>query len=242
MKISNLIVAAAAFAACTGSALAFRSGPPAGFSGSPGDGGSSCLLCHAGGSGAGAVEILGAPANYAANQVYDLQVRISDPGQVGGGFELTVEDSIGQKVGTLIVTDPARTQLTEAGFAPEWISHNFDGVEDSITNWAANGNSVTFSFQWQAPASDVGAVTFYAVGNAINNDFNLTGDNVYLTNVSATFGASCPADLDGDGQVNASDLATLLGGWGSPGPADLDGSGVVGSGDLAALLGAWGPC
>jgi hypothetical protein len=53
----------------------------------------------------------------------------------------------------------------------------------------------------------------------------------------------CPGDLDGDGAVGASDLASLLGAWGSgPGPADLDGNGVVGAGDLAALLGAWGAC
>jgi glucose/arabinose dehydrogenase len=52
----------------------------------------------------------------------------------------------------------------------------------------------------------------------------------------------CPADLDGDGVVGASDLATLLGSWGGVGPADLDGSGSVGAGDLAALLGSWGAC
>jgi hypothetical protein len=55
-----------------------------------------------------------------------------------------------------------------------------------------------------------------------------------------------PADLDGDGQVGASDLATLLGSWGpcpalpTPCPADLDGDGQVGASDLATLLGSWG--
>jgi hypothetical protein len=49
-----------------------------------------------------------------------------------------------------------------------------------------------------------------------------------------------PADLNGDGVVNAADLAILLGAWGSAGPGDLDGDGVVGSSDLAVLLGAWG--
>ncbi|MDZ4754272.1 MAG: cytochrome D1 domain-containing protein [Phycisphaerae bacterium] len=48
-------------------------------------------------------------------------------------------------------------------------------------------------------------------------------------------------DLDGDGDVDASDLAILLGAWGSRGgPADLDKSGSVGAPDLAILLGAWG--
>ncbi|MGA1399693.1 MAG: right-handed parallel beta-helix repeat-containing protein [Phycisphaerales bacterium] len=58
----------------------------------------------------------------------------------------------------------------------------------------------------------------------------------------------CPADLDGDGVVGASDLATCLGQWGQtsgktgPPLADLDGDGVVGAGDLAMLLSAWGLC
>ncbi|MDZ4753791.1 MAG: hypothetical protein SGJ11_04770, partial [Phycisphaerae bacterium] len=50
-----------------------------------------------------------------------------------------------------------------------------------------------------------------------------------------------PADLNGDGIVNAMDLSILLGAWGGRGgAADLDHNGVVGAGDLAILLGAWG--
>lgn len=48
-----------------------------------------------------------------------------------------------------------------------------------------------------------------------------------------------PADLNGDGAVNAADLAILLGAWGSSGPGDLSGNGSVGAEDLALLLGAW---
>ena len=65
---------------------------------------------------------------------------------------------------------------------------------------------------------------------------------------------TCAEDLDGDGEVNAFDLAQLLGNWGpcdepcEPGDpattcaADLDGNCDVGAFDLALLLGAWGPC
>ncbi|MFO0828031.1 MAG: hypothetical protein U0572_07755 [Phycisphaerales bacterium] len=52
----------------------------------------------------------------------------------------------------------------------------------------------------------------------------------------------CPADLNGDGQVGAEDLALLLGAWGGTGPADLTGDGAVGADDLGVLLGAWGAC
>lgn len=47
-------------------------------------------------------------------------------------------------------------------------------------------------------------------------------------------------DLNGDGVVNAIDLAELLAQWGTPGSADFDGDGAVNAPDLAALLGAWG--
>ena len=52
------------------------------------------------------------------------------------------------------------------------------------------------------------------------------------------------ADVNGDGVVNAADLALLLGSWGqNPGhPADFNGYDVVGPFGLATLLGDWGPC
>ena len=48
-------------------------------------------------------------------------------------------------------------------------------------------------------------------------------------------------DLDGDGAVNAADLAALLAAWGACGDcaADLDGDGSVGAADLSILLAAW---
>ena len=54
----------------------------------------------------------------------------------------------------------------------------------------------------------------------------------------------CLADLTDDGNVNASDLAILLGFWGVENPTlgDLNADGEVNAFDLAILLGSWGPC
>ena len=53
----------------------------------------------------------------------------------------------------------------------------------------------------------------------------------------------CPADLDANGSVGASDLSALLASWGdSGGSADLDGNGTVGASDLSLLLADWGAC
>ena len=56
--------------------------------------------------------------------------------------------------------------------------------------------------------------------------------------------AECPQDLDGDGQVEAFDLAIVLGAWGpcEGCPMDFDDDGQVDAFDLAQVLGAWGMC
>ncbi len=55
---------------------------------------------------------------------------------------------------------------------------------------------------------------------------------------------TCPADLTGEGLVDAADLAQLLGAWGVQvdHPADFNADGAVNAADLAFLLGSWGPC
>lgn len=56
----------------------------------------------------------------------------------------------------------------------------------------------------------------------------------------------CRSDVDGDGTVQAEDLAAVLFAWGMPGgragAADVDRDGDVDGSDLAAILGEWGPC
>jgi len=57
--------------------------------------------------------------------------------------------------------------------------------------------------------------------------------------------AGVSGDLDGDGDVDGSDLGLLLGAWGPCGncsacAADLNGDCTVDGGDLGALLGDWG--
>jgi murein tripeptide amidase MpaA len=56
------------------------------------------------------------------------------------------------------------------------------------------------------------------------------------------FTLGCPSpsgDLNGDGDIDAEDLAILLGNWGGAGLGDLDGNGTIDAADLALLLGSW---
>ena len=68
-------------------------------------------------------------------------------------------------------------------------------------------------------------------------------DSLFRFQVFEAFCASCPADFNGDGEVNAADLGLLLSAWDTTeAQYDIDGDGVVGGGDLGAFLVAWGPC
>lgn len=63
---------------------------------------------------------------------------------------------------------------------------------------------------------------------------------VDFVRVLVTACPSRPEDLDGNGEVNAADLAIILNNWGGSGAGDLDGDGSVGAADLSAVLNAWG--
>jgi len=53
----------------------------------------------------------------------------------------------------------------------------------------------------------------------------------------------CPADINGDGEVNVSDVLEVISAWGSSDAnADVDDDGVVDVADLLILIDAWGPC
>ncbi|MDP6416497.1 MAG: hypothetical protein QGG54_15925, partial [Gammaproteobacteria bacterium] len=55
--------------------------------------------------------------------------------------------------------------------------------------------------------------------------------------------STCDADINGDGNVNVSDVLSLVGAWGSSDPdADINGDGTVGVADLLLVIDGWGPC
>lgn len=82
---------------------------------------------------------------------------------------------------------------------------------------------------------------FFSAGASVSRELTgtLLEGEVVVVNVGVPPDV-IQGDVNGDGMVNASDLALLLGAWGaSGGSADLNGDGIVGAADLAILLGAW---
>ncbi len=173
-----------------GEAAAFRGGPLPARDGSTAAGGNSCRECHGSTLGGGSVQILGFPAQYQPDVIYNISIRISDAIQRGAGFQASVQTTGGQPAGTVIRSDFSNTQLNQQNVPNVWrgINHTSTGVNNAVAAWASMGNSATYNFQWRAPPDDAGTVTAWAAGNAINNDFSNGGDRIYLGSVSAVFG------------------------------------------------------
>jgi len=86
-------------------------------------------------------------------------------------------------------------------------------------------------FSWIVPQSAAGStIPYFCAPHCV---FGMVGS------ITVT-AQSNPADVNGDGSVNASDLALVLNAWGTAdAAADVDDSGLVDAADLAAVLGAW---
>ncbi len=113
--------------------------------------------------------------------------------------------------------------------------HAADGCD------ASTFSTCSFQTNWTAPASGD-----YWIGLHEGAwDQNMAGSVSVQCLVGCGPAPSCPADLDGDGVVDAADLALLLVLWGPVGGlpgADLNDDGVIDAADLSTLLAAWGSC
>lgn len=134
------------------------------------------------------------------------------------------------------------------GFSAPWGLFLFDS---SAANYASYRAPEVFLSPRGATVLDSGEF-LYTGGTRIDKFSPKNYVNINLVNqigssfrwvTRYTLPAACLGDLNGDGTVDASDLATVLGAWGTAdAAADLDHDGTVAAADLAIVLGAWGPC
>ena len=157
----------------TPAAFANIAGPPAGNSGAPGE--TTCNNCHIQEIGSGFFTIL-APSTYAPGTTYQITVRhtTNDNTRRRWGFQLTALTSANVKAGNLATTGANIRILTGGpGGARQYAEHTETGT------FAGFGSPVSWTFNWTAPATNVGPVTFYAAGLQANNNGNETGDQIY---------------------------------------------------------------
>ena len=151
----------------------YSSKPPT-RTGAPGtpDQGQNCLSCH-GSSSSGTLVIQNLPSQYTIGQKYSISVTLSQLGRQRWGFVLTALDEDRNRAGTLESVDD-NTQVFQSG-ERQYIGHT------SIGTAAGKVNSNTWIFNWTAPQVNVGKISFYASGNAANNNSWTSGDNGYKT-------------------------------------------------------------
>lgn len=169
---------------------AFSSGPPPGYTGAPGEEPEACAECHVPpDAGTGHISIT-APQTYIPGQTYQITVTHSnpDPTRLRWGFEFTALDTSDEKAGDLQNTDGLTQILNDAGpaSARQYIEHTAAGT------FIGQQFGASWTFNWTAPPTDIGVVTFYTAGNQANNDGNTSGDYVYKTFVTAAPFASTP--------------------------------------------------
>ena len=180
-------------AASSGNVFGFSAGPPDKLTGAPNEG--NCTQCHIGNSlnRSGGSLILTVPENYSPGEVYDIVVKLSRAEQEKWGFEMTALNSSGTRAGTFATAD-GNTQVSEAG-GKQYIKQTFSGTA------AGEADSHSWTFRWTAPTTDVGTITFYAAGNAANNDFTAGEDYIYTQKATSDIAPVYGLTLTGVGAL-----------------------------------------
>lgn len=162
-------------------------GAPAASTGAPDEMHCSNTGCHsdfAANSGIAelSTSIEGGITHYELGKTYPITVSITNPDLVRFGFQVVaLKNSDNANVGTVKVVDAQRTQIIP-GYGQmidrRYITYTYDGtsaVSTGLGKW---------SFEWTAPETNEGAVTFYVAAVAANNDGTDSGDNTYSKRIA----------------------------------------------------------
>ena len=127
--------------------MAYPSGSPAGYTGSPGDI-HHCVSCHNGSAAtvSGWITSNIPSQGYTPGIVYTITVTVSGSGKKG--FEVSPQDPSGLQLG--ILTAGTGNHLVSGG--TKYVTQNSSGSSSSTVTW---------SFTWTAPVAGTGTVTFY---------------------------------------------------------------------------------
>ncbi len=149
----------------------YSSVPPTGYTGATGNYCTSCHSDFALNTAGGSVSIAGLPSGgYIPNTAYPLQISIShgSANRKKWGFSIKAVNSSGTSIGSFSSTN------ANAAVNGSELSHN-----NAVTTVSSSSYTYT-NLKWTAPASAVGNVTFYYVGNAASGAGDgSSGDYIY---------------------------------------------------------------
>ncbi len=171
---TNRILCVSLLLLLSGKAFALGGGVT-GYSGNPASagGGASCSLCH--NSGLAPVVALSGPSSVAPGSVTRYQFTINDSPQLVGGLNVSASS------GTLLVPS-GDTRIRQIGAE---LTHSLP---------AAITGSVTWDFDWQAPATP-GIYTLYAAGVAADDDRTAAGDSAAIDSLTVTVAPQGPTPI-----------------------------------------------
>ena len=165
----------------------YAGGPPAGRTGSPGDG-ATCkdIGCH---NDASLTNISPSwittnvpPKGFIKDSTYTVTITPQGAGHNVFGFEAACQDKTGAKVGTLGLLNTTETQFAGGGAA--YIEHTLAGSRGADKSW---------QFSWKAPSTGNDA-TFYACVNVANGDGQNTGDAIYFNTLTISRAITTPTN------------------------------------------------
>lgn len=130
--------------------------------GAPGE--SNCTQCHSGSVLAATMSDGSATTSTTYQLGETISFAIGSVSNATNGFQMTVLDNDGNKAGNF-VAGAANTNIQTSG-GKEYINHS-----TKTQNWVV---------EWEAPATDMGALTVYYSMNATNSNNTTSGDMVYV--------------------------------------------------------------
>ena len=149
-------------------------------SGAPGE--VNCAGCHSGvvNTGPGTVNynIGDASFHYSPGELYTLYLTMMQDDVNQFGFQTTaLKSSNNTTAGTFTLTDTENTKRLY-GNNRVYVGHTVCGAD------AYPAGSQQWSFQWQAPDSDVGDINFYLSSLATNHSHSSYGDDTYVQTIT----------------------------------------------------------
>ena len=151
---------------------------PAGRTGSPGDGGLTCINgCHAGPAATtqtGWITSNIPGTGYVPGNTYNIVATVTRAGHSKFGFEISPQSPTGTYLGTMIDTS-TQTQIVST----KYITHTSTGTTGTI-------GFHTWAFNWTAPVVGTGTVTFYGAFNATNSSNTSSGDTIFLSTLAVS--------------------------------------------------------
>ena len=171
-------------------------------SGAPGE--VSCTGCHSGSANSGPGNInylIGNGTNtYSPNELYTIIFSMEQDNVNQFGFQtVALKSSNNSNAGTFSLTDEENTRLM-SGMGRTYVGHTVCGADVDPPG------SIQWSFNWQAPGSDVGNINFHLSSLATNHNHSTSGDHTYTQVITLSYNDVVLGDLNGDGIINILDV------------------------------------